>query len=374
MQGCHSGCREQRVKDGGCLLGEFSANAAAPMPPRLLTTCTRLCCHSLPAHHNTKFTFTQGEAAAAQAMAASGLPLGTTLQDTLSTQQQQQQQTSPAGVGPTTSTTTSQAASFVSQAAVTAAGGGMQHQQQQQSAQLNQQHTATAPYHPMSAPDGGVGGGSNASTPTAAAAADEATAAAAAASLAAEPLGVHSLLGFIKQRKLAGIGRQQQQQQQGSHSRRSSSGSTVSAQSGAVGSVSGGSAAAGGAAGQGGKKVWIQPSGEWLCCGCWLFVLLSLVVASQHEERLLLLAGSARTKNQAEGLRLPGCLVGWIQNYKREPACLRLSTMPHAFSFPVLLLPLTPTLHPNTPLCTKPNPTQVRVVLVRVLRTRSRAF
>jgi hypothetical protein len=97
--------------------------------------------------------------------------------------------------------------------------------------------------------DGSAGG-----TPTAAAGSS--------ASLAAEPLAVQSLLGFIKTRKLAGVARQPP-------SRRSSSGSTASAHGGAGGSSAGSAAtaAAGGIAAQG-RKVWIQPSGELLPTVC----------------------------------------------------------------------------------------------------------
>jgi hypothetical protein len=74
-------------------------------------------------------------------------------------------------------------------------------------------------------------------------------------------LAVPSLLGFIKQRKLAGAQQQQQQQQQQQHARRSSNGSSASAGS-ATGFSGGGVAGAGGVPLAQGRKVWIQPSGE----------------------------------------------------------------------------------------------------------------
>jgi hypothetical protein len=160
----------------------------------------------------------QGEAAAAQAMAASGLPLGASLEGECttpstdhpsgpnhSTHSSSSGPYGPSSSGPSSATTVPSAATF-------------------------QEHGSS---------------GSNGGTPTAAAGSN--------ASLAAEPLAVHSLLGFIKTRKLAGVARQPA-------SRRSSSGSTVSAHGGAGGSLAG-SSTAGGSAGSG-RKVWIQPSGK----------------------------------------------------------------------------------------------------------------
>ncbi|WIA13867.1 hypothetical protein OEZ85_002439 [Tetradesmus obliquus] len=70
---------------------------------------------------------------------------------------------------------------------------------------------------------------------------------AAAGGSAEEQLAVNNLLGFIKQRKLAG------QPPPSSHGRRSSSGSVASVGSAAGGAGAGGSAAL--------RKIWIQPSG-----------------------------------------------------------------------------------------------------------------
>lgn len=79
---------------------------------------------------------------------------------------------------------------------------------------------------------------------------------AAAGGSAEEQLAVNNLLGFIKQRKLAG------QPPPSSHGRRSSSGSVAS-----VGSAAGGAGAGSSAAS---RKIWIQPSGECVRRLAWM--------------------------------------------------------------------------------------------------------
>jgi hypothetical protein len=74
---------------------------------------------------------------------------------------------------------------------------------------------------------------------------------------AEDNLAVNNLLGFIKQRKLAG------QPPPSLHGRRSSNGSVASVGSGAGG---GGAGGAGGSAAAS-RKIWIQPSGECVWCG-----------------------------------------------------------------------------------------------------------
>lgn len=171
--------------------------------------------------------FLQGEAAAAQAMAASGLPLGASLE----------------GEQTTAGTTDYRAASFNTSAPSSSASPYAPSSSAPSSAPAATVFSAAREH---GSNDGSAGG-----TPTAAAGSS--------ASLAAEPLAVQSLLGFIRTRKLAGVARQPS-------SRRSSSGSTASAHGGAGGSSAGSAAAAaaGGIAAQS-RKVWIQPSGEVLC-------------------------------------------------------------------------------------------------------------
>lgn len=160
---------------------------------------------------------TQGEAAAAQAMAASGLPSGASLDSGPGTTSHSASTQLPTGSSSAPFTTSS-----ASSAAAAPIAAGREH-------------------------------GSNGGTPTAAAGSGGSSAAA--ASLA-EPLAINNLLGFIKQRKLAGVARQQP--------RRSSSGSAASSHAGGpLGSSSAGSSA-GGTAAQG-RKIWVQPSGK--CMG-----------------------------------------------------------------------------------------------------------
>lgn len=169
----------------------------------------------------------QGEAAAAQAMAASGLPLGASLE----------------GEQAIAGTTDYPAASFNTSAPSSSASPYAPSSSAPSSAPAAAVFSAARQH--------GSNDGSASGTPTAAAGSS--------ASLAAEPLAVQSLLGFIKTRKLAGVARQPP-------SHRSSSGSTASAHGGAGASSAGSAAAAaaGGIAAQG-RKVWIQPSGEVLC-------------------------------------------------------------------------------------------------------------
>jgi hypothetical protein len=137
---------------------------------------------------------------------------------------------------------------------------------------------------------------------------------AAASSLAGpgdELLAINNLLGFIKTRKLAGVARTPV-------SRRSSSGSMASAQGSQAGgsSAGGGGAAAGGTAGQG-RRVWIQPSGEWQS---------SPVGAFWHEVAMrfaVLLVGSL-------GLMLRCCKETWNCQYTYISRCqLQLQTCMH---------------------------------------------
>lgn len=185
----------------------FDESSGSPLPEAAPAPKTDPLELSLLASYLEIVRQTQGEAAAAEAMAASGLPQGTAAAAAMSPfhGDEPQQQHSTASSGPS---------SF------SAGGAG-----------------APAAFDPQrrGSSSSGVKGLD-------------------AAAAAEEQLAVNNLLGFIKQRKLAGVG----QPPSSSHGRRSSNGSVGSASS--VTGSSAGPAGAGGAAAA--RKVWIQPSGE----------------------------------------------------------------------------------------------------------------